>query len=184
MGVLPPMDVGETVIQEGVEGETFYVIMDGEVEVSIHQRFIRTMRKGGYFGERALFFTGCRTATVTVSQPGTVCWSVHKQVFLPILGHAMRRHLEYRIKLQDATVSLESLEIGCVLGRGAYGVVHLVTHQDTRTQYALKCLPKRRLWELKQVGSVQREREILAESDHPFVLRMVRTFRDNEHVFF
>ena len=41
--------------RQGSFGETFYIILDGEVEVSLKQKgFIRTMVGGDYFGEMAL----------------------------------------------------------------------------------------------------------------------------------
>ena len=44
-----------TYFRQGSFGETFYIILDGEVEVSLKQKgFIRTMVGGDYFGEMAL----------------------------------------------------------------------------------------------------------------------------------
>jgi len=182
--ILPPMRCEETVVRQGEAGDTFYFIADGEVQVTIGDREIRRMRRSEYFGERALLFNERRTATVTVSQDETVLWAVDKQVFLPIISETMRKHLEYRTELQDTSVAFQDLQVGRVLGKGSFGVVKMVIHKTTQTRYALKCVNKKRLVELEQTTNVQKEREILAESDHPFVIKLVRTFKDPKYVYF
>ncbi|HEX6464405.1 MAG TPA: patatin-like phospholipase family protein [Vicinamibacterales bacterium] len=61
----------ETVVRIGEPGETFYVVLEGELEVwdaSTPPRQTGTLRRGDYFGEMALLQEGKRTATVTVAR--------------------------------------------------------------------------------------------------------------------
>jgi len=182
--VLPSMMSEDKVVTQGEVGETFYFIADGEVSVTIGTTPIRIMRKGEWFGERALIFNERRTANVTVSKDDTVLWAMDKHVFLPIVSESMRAHLEYRCALQDTSVVFEDLEMGRVLGKGNFGVVRLVVHAKTKTRYAMKFLLKSRVVKLEQCENVQREREILATADHPFIIKMVRTFKDERQVYF
>jgi hypothetical protein len=55
---------GETVITKGDAGHEMFFVADGEVEVSDDKHAVRTMGKGGFFGERSLIFEKPRTATV------------------------------------------------------------------------------------------------------------------------
>ena len=60
----------DVVVRIGEPGDTFYVVLDGELEVwdaSQPPRQTGTLRKGDYFGEMALLQGGKRTATVTVA---------------------------------------------------------------------------------------------------------------------
>jgi CRP-like cAMP-binding protein len=60
---------GETVMQEGAQGDAFYVIQSGQVEVSRDGTRIRTMGEGSHFGEIALLLDIPRTATVRALTP-------------------------------------------------------------------------------------------------------------------
>jgi len=55
------------IIREGDSGESFYLIVEGEVDVSVHTKSINSVRRGGCFGE-LLYFSdkvAHRTTTIT-----------------------------------------------------------------------------------------------------------------------
>jgi cGMP-dependent protein kinase len=66
----------QAVIKQGEPGTKFFVIATGEVGVSISGKFIRTMPRNQFFGERALLFDENRTATITVSTSEAEMWSM------------------------------------------------------------------------------------------------------------
>ena len=45
---------GKTLFKEGDSGDTMYFVEDGEVEISIHGKYIETVGAGGILGELAL----------------------------------------------------------------------------------------------------------------------------------
>lgn len=62
---------GDTICRAGEEGDTFYVVLDGELEVWAgegEQRMTGTLKRGDFFGEMALLQGGRRMATVIVSR--------------------------------------------------------------------------------------------------------------------
>ena len=66
----------DTVIQEGTEGDRFFIIERGEAEVLVGDETVprRTLMPGDYFGEIALFERVSRTATVRAASPLSVLW--------------------------------------------------------------------------------------------------------------
>lgn len=60
---------GDTIVAEGDPGDLFYVIADGEVEVSRAGRSLGTLGPGDQFGEIALIRDTTRTATVVANRP-------------------------------------------------------------------------------------------------------------------
>ena len=54
---------GKTLFKEGDSGDTMYFVEDGEVEISIHGKYIETVGSGGLLGELALISNRVRSAT-------------------------------------------------------------------------------------------------------------------------
>lgn len=175
---------GDYIIQEGEMGSRFYIIKNGEVEIVKNNKRLRTLGKNDYFGERALIYDEPRTASVISKNNHVECWYVDKSVFLQIIEGPMLAHLEERIKMQDTKVEMEELKTERIIGRGTFGTVKLVLHKPTNIRYALKCVSRRSIISLNQQNNIKLEREITAENDHPFIIRLVRTFKDFEYLYF
>ena len=64
---LEPVEVpeGEAIIREGEPGDLFYVVADGEVEVTVGGALVKRLGRGDCFGEIALIRNAPRMATVT-----------------------------------------------------------------------------------------------------------------------
>jgi CRP-like cAMP-binding protein len=60
---------GRVLIREGDRGREFFVLVEGEVEVTMKGKKVRTMRGGEFFGEVALISDVPRVATVTALTP-------------------------------------------------------------------------------------------------------------------
>jgi CRP/FNR family transcriptional regulator, cyclic AMP receptor protein len=63
------MPAGTLLCKEGTRGREFFVIIDGEAEVTKGGRHIATVGPGDFFGEIALLERVNRTATVTAVTP-------------------------------------------------------------------------------------------------------------------
>src|SRR5579863_4726358 len=63
---------GDVLCRAGEEGDTFYIVVRGELEVWAGegtQRLTGSLKRGDFFGEMALLTGGKRTATVIVKRP-------------------------------------------------------------------------------------------------------------------
>jgi len=63
------VEPGTVLCREGSLGREFFVIVDGEVEVTKDGKRLATRGSGEFFGEIALITTTKRTATVTAATP-------------------------------------------------------------------------------------------------------------------
>ncbi|MDG4667936.1 cyclic nucleotide-binding domain-containing protein [Mycobacterium sp. 236(2023)] len=83
---IEPLDVaaGEVVIHQGEYGDAFYVVEDGELEVYVDRRFVRSLGPDDFFGELALLADGPRTATVRATT-NCLLWTLPRNAFLAIL---------------------------------------------------------------------------------------------------
>ena len=84
---------GEYIVRQGEYGETFYIIMDGEVDVTeySHEKqseiFKRDILAGQYFGEQALMNeSGKRGANVIAKSSTVRCVTLEKKHFLRLIG--------------------------------------------------------------------------------------------------
>ena len=84
---------GDYIVREGEYGETFYIIIEGEVDVTDGGRnnqaetFIRTIGKGEHFGEKALLNeSGMRSANVIAKSDKVRCMTLEKKDFLLHIG--------------------------------------------------------------------------------------------------
>jgi MFS family permease len=81
---------GECVIRAGEIGDRFYIVADGEFEITAGGRRA-VARAGDYFGEIALLRDVPRTATVTAVRPSQL-YALERQEFLAVVaGHSAAR---------------------------------------------------------------------------------------------
>lgn len=83
-----PVQAGTTVITEKEPGDRFYLIAEGEFEVTIAGEYIRTMTVDAGFGEIALLRNVPRTATVVARTDGLL-YSLEGRSFLDALRPAI-----------------------------------------------------------------------------------------------
>lgn len=77
---------GSVIIEEGEEGDHMYVVMQGEVLISLKDRLLATVLPGEIVGEMALINSELRSATVT-AKTDCVLASIDHGSFDSLLRH-------------------------------------------------------------------------------------------------
>jgi cAMP-dependent protein kinase regulator len=70
----------EIIVQQGEEGDYFYIIDQGEVEVYLNNKLIKTIYHGGTFGELALIYGTPRAATIKAKSDCQL-WAIDRKVY-------------------------------------------------------------------------------------------------------
>lgn len=105
------------ILRQGTRGDTFYLISQGEVQVTQslpgHEvdDTIRVLGRGDYFGEQALLKEDKRTANIIAMQPGVECLTLDRESFIRLIGDLSELHErdygdENRVALRNSTASI------------------------------------------------------------------------------
>jgi serine/threonine protein kinase len=70
-----------------------------------------------------------------------------------------------------------------VVGKGGFGKVWKVMDKNSKNVYAMKQMQKVKIISKRSVNSVMNERELLVRLKHPFLVNMVNSFQDREHLY-
>ena len=171
------------IFEEGEVGESFYIVKDGHVEIFRGSSSIRVITKLDYFGERSIILDERRTATV-VAKSRVSLWTLAKKDFLSIIDENIRKQLLIRILLQNDRIELKELLFIKMLGKGMFGNVFLVNCTSNNSFYALKTVNKLKARQHEIYENLVQERKILLQVDHPFIVKLVKTFKDSSRLYF
>ena len=108
--------------------------------------------------------------------------------FTDTMQEQMRRLLHQKesnyIRLRRAKMEKAMFDKIKTLGIGAFGEVALVRKKDSSHLYAMKTLRKRDVLQRNQVAHVKAERDILAEADNEWVVKLYYSFQDRDNLYF
>lgn len=83
----------------------------------------------------------------------------------------------------EEKIGMDDLELIRIIGAGTFGKVWLCTMKGTKDAYALKSQVKKQLIDYNQADGVIREKHIMEKLDHPFIIKMVSSFKDEYKVY-
>ncbi|CAJ0582936.1 unnamed protein product, partial [Mesorhabditis spiculigera] len=86
---------GDTIIEQGEDGDNFYVIDKGEVDVYVNNEHVLSIGDGGSFGELALIYGTPRAATVK-AKSDVFLWAIDRISYRRILmGSTIKKRKRY-----------------------------------------------------------------------------------------
>ncbi|XP_044739615.1 cGMP-dependent protein kinase, isozyme 2 forms cD5/T2 isoform X1 [Chrysoperla carnea] len=190
---------GDYIIRQGARGDTFFIISKGRVKVTIKQpntqeeKYIRTLVKGDFFGEKALQGDDLRTANIICDDPeGVTCLVIDRETFNQLISSLDEIRTKYkdegierrRITDEFRDVKLSDLKILATLGVGGFGRVELVQiWGDPSRSFALKQMKKAQIVETRQQQHIMSEKEIMGEANCEFIVKLFKTFKDRKYLY-
>ena len=86
-------------------------------------------------------------------------------------------------KFKEAVVTPQSFAKIKVLGKGDVGTVYLVRERKTDRLYAMKIFSKSDMIKRKKIKRILAEQEILATSNHPFIVTLYHSFQTEDYLY-
>ncbi|XP_014598937.1 PREDICTED: cGMP-dependent protein kinase, isozyme 2 forms cD4/T1/T3A/T3B-like isoform X1 [Polistes canadensis] len=190
---------GDYIIRQGARGDTFFIISKGQVRVTMKQKdsaedkFIRTLRRGDFFGEKALQGDDLRTANIIANDvDGVTCLVIDRETFNQLISPLDEIRKKYedelveRRRLDDEfqNVQLHHLRRIATLGVGGFGRVELVQIADDSSRaFALKQMKKAQIVETRQQQHIMSEKRIMNETNCDFIVKLYKTFKDDKYLY-
>ena len=174
---------GDVIIQEGTYGNTFYLISKGKVSISKEGKSLRVLDTGECLGEKSLLSNDSLRTASAIAEDKVICYVIYKKEFDMILKDPnTREYLLKKLALQNTDIQLSDLYYIKFLGKGKFGNVSLV--HNNQNLYAIKAISIRMVENEKMLWKYfVNERSIMLSLDHPFIVKMVKSLRNNKYCF-
>ena len=174
---------GEIIIEEGTSGNIFYLISKGKVSISKEGKYLRTLDCGECLGEKSLLSNDSLRTATAIAQESVICYLISKNDFDIILkDDNTREYLLKKISFQNTDIELSDLYYVKFLGKGKFGSVSLV--HNNQNFYAIKAISIKMVEKEKMLSKYfVNERNIMLSLDHPFIVKMVKSLRNQNYCF-
>jgi cGMP-dependent protein kinase len=171
------------IVKEGEVGDKLFLIIKGTVKVYKNDKYLREVTKGSFFGEISLLIEDFRSATV-IAEDEVTMYSLSKEDFITYIDNNMFDFLIKKISLLDNfKIELDDLYYIKSLGKGKFGNVSLV--HNGKNHYAIKAVNQYLAQQSKLlIKYFLDERNILLTLDHPFIMKLVKTMKNKDHIFY
>ena len=173
----------DVIFREGEIGDKLYMIKSGSVKVYTNNKLMREMGEGSCFGEVALLLDKPRTATIIAACDCKICY-LTKEDFNSLVDDNMINYLTDKIYLEEGyNINLNDLYYAKSLGHGKFGNVSLVHNQHHF--FAIKAVSRKAAEKQKiLIKYFIQERNILLTLDNPFIMKLLKTFKTENNIFF
>lgn len=179
--------INETIITENSPSSYVYFLYRGRVHIYKQQKYIREYQDYACFGEISVLKHINHTASVIAVTKASV-FLLSSEDFFMFIDSNMRDYLYRKFNLFDNfNIELDKLLFIKLLGKGKFGSVSLVCSEDNRNKnlYAIKSVSKKLAEKNKILTKYfKNEREILLKLEHPFIIKLIKTFQNKDNVFY
>ena len=174
---------GDYIIKEGTYGNTFYLISKGKVTITKDGKPLRVLEQGECLGEKSLLSNDSLRTASAIAEDKVICYVIYKKEFDMILSDSnTREYLLRKLAFQNTDIQLSDLFYIKFLGKGKFGSVSLV--HNKQNFYAIKAISIKMVEREKMLWKYfVNERSIMLSLDHPFIVKMVKSLRNQQYCF-
>ena len=178
---------GTYIIQQGELGDSMYILVDGEVEVSKkdkedgEQRVFRfNMGAGEIFGEMALLIGEPRTANV-IALSDCYCLTLRKETLertikeYPEIARILTAIVGERLVRAGSIQTVGKYRLINYLGRGGMSIVYEGIHPTLQRSVAVKMLSHELVYQGNFASLFRKEAQIMARLRHPHIIEVFDT---------
>ncbi|KAL4919778.1 kinase-like domain-containing protein [Aspergillus aurantiobrunneus] len=98
-------------------------------------------------------------------------------------GGFRRTYSSNSIKVRNVEVGPASFDKVKLIGKGDVGKVYLVREKKSTRLYAMKVLSKKEMIKRNKIKRALAEQEILATSNHPFIVTLYHSFQSEDYLY-
>ncbi|KAK3626399.1 serine/threonine protein kinase, AGC [Elasticomyces elasticus] len=108
----------------------------------------------------------------------------------PITPGKLRNSIAFRRTYSSNSIKVRNVEVGPgsfdkikLIGKGDVGKVYLVREKKSARLFAMKVLSKKEMIKRNKIKRALAEQEILATSNHPFIVTLYHSFQSEDHLY-
>jgi len=193
----------ELILQEGEEGDCFYILIEGTVKCLISGNEVEELKAGSdkadkipFFGEKALLNNETRKATVKVTSQSATALVVDRTSFDMLVGPLQALNARGKAgtqvvekvtpgvpQKQFGLILRQNLKVLGLLGCGGFGTVDLVEHIKDQQTYALKGLSKGYVVKSGMQQSVMSEKNVQLQCNSDFIIQLFETYNGQQNLY-
>ncbi|KAJ5782928.1 hypothetical protein N7457_004702 [Penicillium paradoxum] len=109
---------------------------------------------------------------------------------VPSLSSDMINNASFRRTYSSNSIKVRNVEVGPasfdkikLIGKGDVGKVYLVREKKSSRLYAMKVLSKKEMIKRNKIKRALAEQEILATSNHPFIVTLYHSFQSEDYLY-
>jgi protein-serine/threonine kinase len=107
-----------------------------------------------------------------------------------VSGPTRRHSVVFRRTYSSNSIKVRNVEVGPsnfdkikLIGKGDVGKVYLVREKKSSRMYAMKVLSKKEMIKRNKIKRALAEQEILATSNHPFIVTLYHSFQSDDYLY-
>ncbi|EFX04188.1 serine/threonine-protein kinase [Grosmannia clavigera kw1407] len=151
---------------------------------------VLTNKTGSTVGLQAAISNGSVDSSTDAAYNGMMLGTMSDIDELSALPPPGRSPLTFRrtyssnsIKVRDVEVGPQSFDKIKLIGKGDVGKVYLVREKKSARLYAMKVLSKKEMIKRNKIKRALAEQEILATSNHPFIVTLYHSFQSEDYLY-